>query len=89
MLREPESASEDNALYDPLEDEDPARFKATVLVFIFCTLSADNIGSLSFSEYYTFLCWTHNDILIFDVALSALNVDCAPLFYWFLKAPEL
>ena len=41
-------SSEENPLHDPLEDEDPARFRATVLVFIFCTLSADNIGSVSF-----------------------------------------
>ena len=30
-------------LYDPQEDEDPDRFKATALVFIFCYLGSINV----------------------------------------------
>ena len=42
---------EQDPLYEALETEDPYRFKATILTFIFCTLGTDTIGIISSSQF--------------------------------------
>ena len=57
---------------DPLEAEDPSRFKATILIFIFIALSTDDIGSLSFSEFESFLNWTISETILWFSFLMVL-----------------